>query len=137
MNRICPSEETLSEYLYGALDGDRRDEIEEHLASCAGCRRLVAEAHDVVRTPAAVKAARKALSFVRGKAWLALSAAAFILSFIYPRHFLQFLTACLLMGAKWIMDSRTARILVMIQEAWKSGDKEKADDLFSRFTFHK
>jgi len=137
MNRICPSEEILSEYLCGALSGEAKDELERHLASCADCRRLLAEAHDVVKRPVLLRALSRAAGSMRRNLWLAGAACSFLLSFIYPRYFLQFLVACLIMGGKWIMDSRTSRILIMVQEAWKSGDRDKAEDLIHRFTRQK
>ena len=49
----------------------------------------------------------------------------FALSFVTPRYFLQLLAATVVLGAKWIVDSKSMKMLVMIHEAWKKGgDKE-------------
>ena len=137
MNRICPTEEVLSEYLCGALQGEEKESLEKHLAGCASCRHLIAEAHNVIKRPALAGIARRAFELFMNNQWLAASAFFFLLSFIYPKYFLQLLAACLITGAKWVVDSRTSRIMVMIKDAWKSGDDEKADKLISRLTGRK
>lgn len=53
--------------------------------------------------------------------YLVLACAAFLLSFITPRYFIQSLVATLILGIKWVVDSKTTRMLIMIQEAWKKG----------------
>ena len=50
----------------------------------------------------------------------------FTLSFVLPRYFLQLLVATIIFGAKWIIDARNARILVMIYEAWRKGGEKGA-----------
>ncbi len=133
-NRICPSEEILSEYLSGGLTPGERAGVEKHLAGCPGCRKLLAEAHDVLKRPDIREIGHSAFRWVRKDHWLIGSVLTLACSFLCPRYFLQFLVASLLMGAKWIIDSKTTKMLIMIQEAWKSGDKEKTDKILSRFT---
>jgi hypothetical protein len=52
--------------------------------------------------------------------------ASFALSFVFPRYFLQFLVATILLGAKWIIDAKNTRMLVMIYEAWRKGGEKEA-----------
>ena len=69
--------------------------------------------------------------------YLILAIAAFTLSFITGRYFLQLLVATLLLGAKWITDSKTTKMLVMIHEAWKKGGEHEASEVIKRFDSNK
>jgi hypothetical protein len=126
MNRICPTEELLSEYLGGDIAGEERERVEKHLVSCAKCRRLVAEAHDIIKKPDTGEILNVLKRRVRENLWFGGSISALLLSFIFPKYFFQFLVACLLMGGKWVIDSKTTRTLIMVHEVLK---KDKADKL--------
>jgi hypothetical protein len=133
MNRsICPAEEKLSEYLSGVLHKEEKDELEEHLVSCEKCRKLIVEADEIINSSVLKKIGEKVMKRIKDSRWFIGALAAFIFSFLLPRYFLQFLIACMLMGAKWIMDSKTTKMLVMIYEAWKKGDTEIPEKVFSR-----
>jgi hypothetical protein len=54
----------------------------------------------------------------------------FALSFLVPRYFAQFLVATLLLGVKWVADSKTTKMLVMIYEAWKDGREKDISRIF-------
>ena len=62
---------------------------------------------------------------------------AFLCSFIIPRYFLQFIAAFVILGAKWVVDTKTTKTLIMIQEAWKRGDKDEAGKILTRFNSNK
>ena len=47
-----PSDEELAAYLGGELDGGRKQRLEAHLAGCAVCRSELADAVEILRTPA-------------------------------------------------------------------------------------
>ena len=132
MRRICPSEEILSEYISGVLAEEDRTEVEKHLAGCAACRELLVETHDIISRPDIHEIKNRISRWIRKNQWLIGAAAAFTLSFVFSEHFLQFLTACIIMGAKWAVDAKTAKMLIMIYEAWKCGDRDKADKILSR-----
>ncbi|MFH1552446.1 MAG: zf-HC2 domain-containing protein [Candidatus Omnitrophota bacterium] len=132
MNRICPSAEILSEYLSGVLPPEDKERVEKHLAGCAECRRLVVETYDIINKPDLHEIRNKLFQWARKNRWFIGSFVAFVFSFLFPRYFLQFLVACLLMGAKWALDSKTARLLIMIHEAWKRGDTDATDEILSR-----
>ncbi|MFA5255328.1 MAG: hypothetical protein WC419_01350, partial [Candidatus Omnitrophota bacterium] len=53
------------------------------------------------------------------------------LSFVFQRFFLQFLTATLLLGVKWITDAKSTKMLIMIYEAWKKGGEKEASRILS------
>ena len=132
-SRICPSEELLSEYLSGCLHPEDKPDVEKHLAGCAGCRKTIVEAHEILNKPDIRQIKREILNWLKTNRWLLGAMILLILSFMFPKYFLQFLVACLLMGAKWIIDSKTTKMLIMIHQALKSGDKDKADKILSRF----
>jgi hypothetical protein len=64
--------------------------------------------------------------------YLALAVVSFIMSFIAPRYFIQLLAATLIFGMKWVIDSRSTRMLIMIHEAWKSGGGQEASRVIER-----
>ena len=132
-NRICPSEETLSMYLYGLLSGEDRSATEKHLAGCSLCRRLIVETYEVTSLQRACKKYKTWFGLITKNRWFIGALAALALSFFFPAYFFQFLTACLLMGSKWIIDMKTTKTLIMIHEAWKRGDKAGLDKELSRF----
>ena len=134
MKRMCPTEEKLSEYISGMMAGEEKDALESHLAGCAECRRVISEADDILNKVTPRGVINDFIMRISANKWLLGSMLSLALSFIIPRYFLQFLVACLIMGAKWIMDSRTSKILVMINEAWKRGDHESADRIISHLT---
>jgi hypothetical protein len=65
--------------------------------------------------------------------YLIFAVLSFALSFMVPRFFIQLLVATLLLGAKWIIDSKTTKMLVMIHEAWKNGGEREASEVIKRF----
>jgi hypothetical protein len=133
MNRICPSEEILSEYISGILSPEDRIGVEKHLASCDKCRKLVAETHDIINKCSINEIKNALLCWIGKNRWLLGASVTFVCSFLFPKYFLQFLTACLLLGAKWIIDAKNTKMLIMIYEAWKRSDKDKAGEILSRF----
>ncbi len=124
-NRICPPEEVLGEYLGGSLPPIARPGVEKHLASCNECRRLLAEAHDILKKPDISEIIYNSFIWIKDNRWFLGAMASLALSFIFHRYFLQFLAACFISGAKWIIDSKTTRTLIMIHEAWKKSEKSK------------
>ncbi len=126
MNRICPTEELLSEYLSGDISAEERERVEKHLVSCAKCRRLVAEAHDIVKKPDTDEILNILRRRARENLWFLGALSALLLSFIFPKYFIQFLVACLLLGIKWVIDSKTTRTLIMVHEALSRTTKERS-----------
>ena len=56
----------------------------------------------------------------------------FISSFVISRFFLQFLAATIIFGMKWIVDSKTNRLLVMIYDAYKRGGEKEAGRIINK-----
>jgi len=63
--------------------------------------------------------------------YLLLAVVSFVLSFAIRQYFVQFLVATLLLGVKWIADSKSAKMLVMIYEAWKKGGEKEASRILN------
>lgn len=122
-----PMEAELADFLDNSLPAKERPGLEAHIAGCGECLEKIVSAHE------AVAAFRKNKHYEKGKAnfmkkiniYLVLAVLAFALSFAMPQYFMQLLVATLLLGIKWVADSKSTKMLVMIYEAWKKGgDKE-------------
>jgi len=137
MNRICPSEEILSEYLSGTLRQEDVLLLEEHLIKCESCRELLADAYHITSKRDITELLHKTRNWIKKNKWLIGAFVSFILSFILPRYFLQFIAAFVVLGAKWVLDAKTTKTLIMISEAWKRGDKDEAGKILSRFDLKK
>lgn len=126
---IHPTESELADYLSTKKDKER---VEAHIAGCTECLDRVVSAYESVKT------------FNKGKVnvmkkmnvYLILAVMSFALSFIAPRYFLQFLTATMLLGIKWIIDSKSTKMLVMIYESWKRGNAEETSRIISSLGKH-
>jgi len=122
-----PKEAELADYLSSVLTGEDRKRVEDHIACCNDCLENVVSAHESVKT------------FKKGKAdimkkinvYLILAIISFILSFVFRDFFLQFLTATMLLGIKWVSDAKSTKMLVMIYEAWKKGGEKEASRILS------
>lgn len=127
-NRLCPNEETLSEYISGTLPAEKRLLIEKHLAVCRSCRTLLAETHDITRKSASGKMITRFSAGKREVLWLTACLITFSASFLFSKFFLQFLAVSFLLGIKWILDAKTTKTLIMIHKTLKAEtktDKEK------------
>ncbi len=150
----CLSELQIHQYLERQMNPANRQKVEQHLVECYDCLEKVAEVskaksqfekgqipkppHDSSRW---LKRLRPQLSLRKGATsrsrrrpwgWLAVTVCAFTCSFIFPRYFAQFLVATLLFGIKWIVETRTTKTLIAIQEAYKRGDRQTAADLLEK-----
>jgi len=122
-----PDTNKLAGYLDRTISADERKRIESHLASCRECFHTMIAAHEAVtkfRKDEKTKN-RRSRFMKKINPYLALAIVFFLFSFITPRFFIQSLVATLLFGIKWVADSRSTKMLVMIYDAWKrGGDKE-------------
>ena len=126
MNRICPSEEVLSEYLEGLLSEEDKLSIENHLCRCPECRSLIIDACHITSKPSASEIVNKVLTWTRSNKWLIASAVSFICSFLVPEYFLQFIAAFVILSIKWVLDSKSAKTLIMIEGSSKAISKNKS-----------
>lgn len=126
-NQIHPGEAVLAAFLDNSLPKDERKKCEEHLASCADCLIKIVSAYESVKDFRGDKNSKRKMNIMKKiNIYLVLAIIAFALSFITPRYFLQLLVATLLLGIKWIADSKSTKMLIMIYEAWKKGGEKEA-----------
>jgi hypothetical protein len=122
-----PTDLLLADYLDKRLSPSQRKEIEAHVIACDECLNKMVCAYETV------KSQRKEKSMGKVSLYLIFAAISFLLSFIVPRFFLQFLVATLLLGAKWVADSKSTKMLIMIHEAWKNEGEHGASEVIRRF----
>jgi len=125
---LCLPALELNDYLSGVLSPEKKTEIENHLKDCNACLEKLVFAYQTVKEFNETK--KEGVNFMKSawkkNAWLFGAIIAFTLSFFVPRYFVQLLVATILMGVKWIFDTVTARILIMISDAWKKGGEKEA-----------
>lgn len=127
----CLSEAELNDYLSGALSGENKTTVENHLKDCSICLEKTVFAYQTVQEFNKTKGVKPMKSVWIRHAWFAGAVIAFILSFFVSRYFVQLLVAAILMGAKWIFDAVNARILIMIYDAWKKGGEKEASKILA------
>lgn len=122
-----PTEVELADYLGRTLSGTDRARLEEHIACCDECLEKTVSAYE------SVDKFKKEKEGIMKKinVYLVLAVASFVMSFVFQQYFLQFLTATLLLGIKWVVDSKTTKMLIMIYDAWKRGGSENASRVLS------
>jgi hypothetical protein len=128
------SDTDIADYLSRSMDPGKREAAAGHLASCPECLEKMVFSYDSVkefRKDGRPKN-RKGHIMKRINIYLILAIISFSLSFMAPRYFLQLLVATLLLGAKWVVDSKTTRMLITIQEALKNGGEEEASQVLNR-----
>lgn len=131
-----PTESRLADYLGGGLTARERERLTDHIGSCADCLAKVVAAHEAVASECGEGGKHtegKPESMKKPNFYLIGSIVAFTLSFLMPRHFIQLLVATLVLGMKWIVDSKSTKMLVMIYEAWKKGGEKEASKILETF----
>ena len=126
-----PAEAVLADYLSNTLSEAERARVEEHVASCGSCLEAVVSAHDALKVFGKTKQLKKGNIMKKLNIYLLLAVVSFVLSFAIRQYFVQFLVATLLLGVKWIADSKSAKMLVMIYEAWKNGGEKEASRILN------
>ena len=123
-NRLCISDARLAQYLCGGLSLNERDDIEKHLSECDHCLQLLTEAYELTNTPVFLKYLSLLLNYLKIHKYILLASICLGLSFIYPKYFFQCLLASALLGIKSIVNARTTKMLIMIQESLKKENKD-------------
>ena len=136
----CPSEAVLAGYLGNSLK--QKEKVETHISECLYCLEQLNLAHQaqkafskgnlpssgqkIVDKAKKISSLAPAKSKRKGSIWLVATLIAFILSFLVPRYFLQFLAAAVILGIKWALESDAAKTLIMILD---KRHKDKEEDL--------
>ncbi|MCX5680122.1 MAG: zf-HC2 domain-containing protein [Candidatus Omnitrophica bacterium] len=121
-----PDANKIAGYLDKTISADERKRVELHIAYCRECLKAMTAAHESVAQFRKNKKDnnQKAYSMRKINPYLALAIAFFLFSLIIPRFFIQSLVATLVFGIKWVADSRSAKMLIMIYDAWKRDDNK-------------
>lgn len=146
--RDCLDEQVLLEYLQGDLNEERQQAVEYHLAACGFCLSQLNIASQAMskqknfepvpqklieKTKAALGISQDKGNKKRKKRLYFLGAVVFfILSFVIPRYFIQFLVATLILGIRWAFESEGGRTLIMVLDSWRRHSQDK-DDEISRY----
>ena len=127
-----PTEAELSSLLDGSSSAKDRARLEDHIASCDKCLETIISAYESVKLFEKYRFNKKERGNIMKKInfYLIFAIITFLLSFTMPRYFIQFLVATLLLGIKWIVDSKSTKMLIMIYEAWKKGGEKEASRIF-------
>ena len=127
-----PNETALAGYLDGSLTGIERESVEEHLASCGECLSVAVSAYESVKKFRKYMGRKNRRNILKmTNIYLILALVSFVASFALPRFFIQSLVATLLFGMKWIADSRSTKMLVMIHDAWRRGEDKEVSRILS------
>lgn len=116
-----PTEAEMADWLNNSLSGNEKENLVDHLATCRDCLEKAVSAYESVKL-----FKRKAKPMKKINLYLVLAVVSFLFSFTMPRYFIQFLVATLIFGIKWIVDSKSTKMLIMIYEAWKKGGEKEA-----------
>jgi len=149
----CPNELILLEYLAGTLDEGRRQTIEQHIAGCGFClsqldiaiqsqsmnkqgdlepvsQELINKTESLLgigkdKTGRAINKTK----IMKRRFFLIGAVAFFVLSFLIPKYFIQFLVATLILGIRWAFESEGGRTLVMVLDSWRRHSQDKDDEI--------
>lgn len=120
--KACITPKRLCRYSEGGLPLYIRKDIEAHLAGCYRCL----DALVAIKEGDVIFNNKRRPGLKKEWLYLALAVLCFGASFVFSRYFLQFLTATLILGMKWVVDSKTSRMLIMVYDAWKRGGDREA-----------
>ena len=110
----CVTIDKLIGYVKKTLARKELKAIESHLAACYPCLDKVVSMHEGTKY-----FKKRRFQLKKENLYLMLAIVTFVLSFAMSRYFLQFLAATLMLGCKWIVESKTSRMLIMVYDAWK------------------
>ncbi len=109
----CLLPETLYSYAKGGLSPSEKDAAESHIAGCYHCLDLLVSINKGVRFQRI-----RRVKMRKEHIFLLMAVISFVLSFVLSSYFLQLLTVTVIFGIKWIIDSKSTRMLIMVHEAW-------------------
>ena len=126
ISKDCPSPEKLNDYLTDQASVEQKKAIEKHIANCDNCLATIAEISQILKNYKSNPLKEFLMKTKQNiNIWFIFAVIFFILSFIYPKYFVQLLTATIILALKWIMDNKNTKLLIMIHEAWKKDNPSK------------
>jgi hypothetical protein len=163
---FCPEEKLLLDYLEQRLAVEECQIIESHIAGCGFCLSqlgLALKAQTLSEkgefgqvVPELISKAKALLKSesdlggmkiskpgrIKKNLFLIGAIVFFILSFLIPRYFLQFLVATLILGLRWAFESEGGRTLIMVLDSWRKHSHDEDEEISHRLkdrhnSFHK
>lgn len=149
----CPDNQTLLAYIRNNLDKEKRKTIEKHLANCNYCLSQISIAQEALdkfgrkgfervpkniinKTKHSLGIDKKQTKFGRKSIkrlfFLIATIIFFILSFLIPKYFLQFLIGALILGIRWSFESENGKTLIMVLDSWRKHSQDKDDQISNR-----
>lgn len=146
----CLTALMIHHYLERKINPRERKKIEQHLVDCYDCLQIMVEtskaktgfergkfksssgSHWLSALNKELPPASSIGSRQKTLPWLIAAGAAFLCSFLFPCYFVQFSIATLLCGIKWIVETRSTKILIAIHDAYQRGDSQTVDRLMER-----
>ena len=153
----CPDEQVLLEYFEGTLDKEKFRAVEHHIAGCGFClgqlniafqaqlmnkqgnfesvpQKLINKTKSLIGIPIKGKDKKISREKVMEKRFFLYGAIVFfILSFVIPKYFIQFLVATLILGIRWAFESENGRTLIMVLDSWRHHSHDKDEEISHRF----
>ncbi len=152
----CLSEEILLEYIGKKLDADECKFIESHLAQCGFClsqlslafeaqkmnekkdfpappQGFIEKAEELLKPDKnTVDTRMTAKRGFKKNLFLTATIICFILSFLIPRYFMQFLAAALILGLRWVFESESAHTFIMVIDSWRRHSRHDDEEISRR-----
>ncbi|MCQ9207997.1 MAG: hypothetical protein NG712_01265 [Omnitrophica bacterium] len=149
----CLDEQALVDYFQHKLGQEDCQNIESHLAACGFCLsqlNLIFEAPDVhkqgksAEVPEEFIQKAKALlkndksiggskmnrkRRIKKNLFLLGAIVFFVISFLIPKYFFQFLVATLILGIRWAFESEGGRTLIMVLDSWRRHSHDQDDEI--------
>jgi len=124
-SKECLSSERLASYAAKKAPRKERADIERHLSGCYYCLDAVLSIKDGLRFFNNNNKTNRRNGMKRFNLFLIIAIVSFVLSFVFKGYFLQFLAATFILSMKWIVDTKTNRILIAVYDAWKRGGEKE------------
>ncbi|MBI1976663.1 MAG: hypothetical protein HYS56_04055 [Candidatus Omnitrophica bacterium] len=146
----CLSELVIHRFLEKKSGAAEREKVEKHLLECYDCLQWMAEIskaktafeRGALKSSSGQQWAEKIKKELppqrvlsvkhRTWGWLMAAIVSFGCSFFFRRYFVQFSAAALFFGIKWIVETRTTKVLIAVQDAWRRGDRQTAEELLEK-----
>lgn len=149
---LCPDEATMANYICANMAADEKNAIENHMANCQTCLVRLKDAYKaqslykegklpcvpeslLQKSKAIAKTKRRTSpKGIRKNLWLIATCVAFVLSFVFPKYFMQCLVITVLFGIKWIVESENVRTLILVLDSWRRHSHEGDEEITRRLS---
>jgi hypothetical protein len=152
----CFSENVLIDYLEEKLNSREYETVNNHITNCSFClsqlilaleAQIVNERRRLKQAPREWIEKAKALlksdndrerkrirknKRVKKNLFLGGAIIFFLLSFLIPRYFIQFLVATLILGLRWALESESGHTLIMVLDSWRRHSLKKDEEISRR-----